>query len=107
MDSEKFIEEMKGNEFYEISFSNKGGLVMPLLLDFEFEDGSTQHIEIPVEVWRKNENRFSKLFFFDKKVVSMRLDKNRETADVDTQNNSFPRENKTSEFDNFKKKIKD
>jgi len=100
------LNELKDKEFYEISFSNIGGLVMPVLLDFEFTDGSTQHLEIPVEVWRRNENSFKKLFYFDKKLKSVKLDTNEETADVDVSNNYFPKENSKSNFDKFKEKVK-
>ena len=106
MNNDEFINKMKSKEFYEITFSNLGGLVMPVLLDFKFEDGTTEHIVLPVEVWRKNENKFSKLFYFDKKVVTIKVDKNNETADVDESNNSFPREEVKSQFEEFKEKIK-
>jgi len=102
----EIIETMKDNEFYEITFSNLGGLVMPLILDFEFIDGTFKHIEIPAEVWRKSENKFTKLFHFDKKLKSVILDKNKETADVNESNNMFPKEILKSDFDKFKARIK-
>ncbi len=105
-DDETFLKEMKDKEFYEISFSNIGGLVMPVLLDFEFVDGSVKQVEIPAEVWRQNENTFSKLFFFDKQLKMVTLDKNLETADADTYNNHFPRVNQQSDFEKFKAKLK-
>jgi hypothetical protein len=42
---------------YEITFSNKGGLVMPIIVEFTLEDGSKQVERIPAQIWRKNENR--------------------------------------------------
>ncbi len=104
---EGYLETLTLKEFYEITFSNKGGLVMPLLLNFEFEDGSNEDIYIPAEVWRENENTITKLFYFDKKVTSVNLDKNAETADIDINNNSFPRKEQSSKFEKFKKQIKD
>src|SRR5690606_9186635 len=42
-------------QFYEIHFSNIGGIPMPLILEFIFEDSSTQVIRIPDEIWRRSE----------------------------------------------------
>lgn len=72
---------------YEINFSNKGGLVMPIIVQFNFEDGTSQVEKIPAQVWRKNENKVSKLFATAQKAVSIRLDPMRETADIDEANN--------------------
>ncbi|MFP5042821.1 M1 family metallopeptidase [Parasediminibacterium sp. JCM 36343] len=74
---------------YEVAFSNKGGLVMPIILQFTFEDGSTQIERIPAQVWRKNENSVSKVFLTAKKVTSMLLDPLKETADIDESNNTW------------------
>ncbi len=101
-----FKKEMQSKQFYEVTFSNVGGLVMPLLLQFKFVDGSVKDIEIPVEVWRLNENKINKLFYFDKRIKSVILDPKLETADTDTSNNSFPRKQEKSEFDKVKKELK-
>ena len=106
LDEETLSGRMESKHFYEMSFSNKGGLVMPLLLEIEFEDGTNEAIEIPAEVWRFNENELSKVFYFNKKVASIKLDPNEETADVDVENNIFPRVKGKSDFDSFKDKIK-
>ncbi|GAB4519514.1 MAG: M1 family metallopeptidase [Allomuricauda sp.] len=106
MNDADYREMMKDKHFYDITFSNIGGLVMPILLEFEFEDGSTSYQEIPVEIWRQNERQVRKLFFFDKKVKSVVVDPNLETADVDTSNNTFPRKIEASDFEKFKKRLK-
>ncbi|MEI7627508.1 MAG: M1 family metallopeptidase [Bacteroidota bacterium] len=76
---------------YEITFSNKGGLVMPLIVEFTFEDGSKQVERIPAQVWRLNENKVTKLFITTKKATGIKLDPNRETADIDESNNTWPK----------------
>ncbi len=76
---------------YEITFSNKGGLVMPLIVEFTFEDGSKQLERIPAQVWRLNENKVTKLFMTTKKATGIKLDPNRETADIDESNNTWPK----------------
>lgn len=76
--------------FYELSFSNKGGLVMPLIIEWTYTDGSKEIDRIPVQIWRKNENNVSKVFMKDKEVASIRLDPYRETADINESNNVWP-----------------
>jgi hypothetical protein len=76
---------------YEITFSNKGGLVMPLIVEFTFEDGSKQVERIPAQVWRLNENKVVKLFITTKKATGIKLDPYRETADIDESNNTWPK----------------
>ncbi|MFC2186825.1 M1 family metallopeptidase [Fulvivirgaceae bacterium LMO-SS25] len=88
--------------FYEMQFSNIGGLVMPLILEFTFTDGTTEMRKIPAEIWRLNENQVSKVFKFNKEVASIRLDPFRETADVEEYNNHWPRNLQPSRFDAFK-----
>jgi len=90
------------NNYYELFFSNKGGLVMPVILEWTFEDGTTEVERIPVEIWRKNENRFSKVFVKDKEVTAIRLDPFKETADIDESNNNWPVKQLPSRFQIYK-----
>jgi hypothetical protein len=76
---------------YEISFSNKGGLVMPIIVEFRFEDGTKETQRIPAQIWRKNENSVTKLFLTKKKAVSIQLDPMKETADINEKNNIWPK----------------
>jgi len=87
---------------YEITFSNKGGLVMPIIIEWTFKDGSKQIDRIPVQVWRKNENKVIKTFMKDKEVVSIQLDPLKETADINTDNNAWPAVSTPSKFQLFK-----
>ena len=89
--------------FYQVTFHNKGGLVMPLIVEFTYEDGSKEVEYIPAEIWRQNEKEVTKVFVKDKEVVQIALDPNRETADVDEKNNFFPRKIIPSRFEMFKK----
>lgn len=87
---------------YEVSFANKGGLVMPLIVEFTFEDGTKEVERIPAQIWRKNENAVSKLFVTTKKAVSIRQDPMRETADINEANNVWPSVESPSKFQLFK-----
>lgn len=93
-----------GKQFYEMKFSNIGGIPMPILLLFTFEDGSTEEIRIPAEIWRKDEVQVSRVFIFDKKVKSVKLDPHLETADTDVNNNSWPQEEQPTRYELFKQK---
>jgi hypothetical protein len=94
----------KNRKYYEISFSNKGGLVMPIILKFTFEDGSEEVQYIPAEIWQVNNYKISKVFFFDKAVKSVELDPYLETADTDRSNNYYPAIIETSKFELFKQR---
>ena len=82
-------EKLRNKHFYELSFSNKGGLPMPIIVEWTYKDGSKEVDRIPAQVWRLNENRVVKSFAKDKEVTSIRLDPMRETADINETNNSW------------------
>ncbi|HEY8955906.1 M1 family metallopeptidase [Chitinophaga sp.] len=98
---EKALYDSKKN-FYQLTFSNKGGLVMPLIIEWTFADGTKETDRISAYIWRKNENEVTKVFAKDKQVVAVKLDPLRETADIDESNNSWPREAAASRFELFK-----
>lgn len=95
---------------YQIDFTNKGGLVMPIILEFTFEDGSKLNDKINVQIWRHNEKKASKTYYFEKKLKSVQLDPIRETADIDTSNNLWTATSSSepsTKFQVFKQKQKD
>lgn len=90
---------------YQIDLSNKGGMVMPIILEFTFEDGSQLKDKKAAQIWRKNEQKVSLTYFFDKKLKSVQLDPLLETADIDTSNNYWGEiAAPSSKFDVFKQK---
>ncbi len=91
-----------GKNMYELTFSNKGGLLMPIIVEWTFKDGSKEIDRVPVQVWRKNENKVTKTFMKDKEVASILLDPMRETADINTANNGWPVKVEPSKFQLFK-----
>ncbi|MDQ6814883.1 MAG: M1 family metallopeptidase [Bacteroidota bacterium] len=79
-----------GNKFfYQLTFTNKGGLVMPIIIEWTYKDGTKETERIPAQVWRLNENQVVKSFMKDKEVASIQLDPFRETADIDETNNTW------------------
>jgi len=88
--------------FYEVKLANKGGLVMPVIIEWSYADGSTEREKLPAEIWRKNEKEVTKVFVKSKEVVGIVIDPNKETADADTGNNQYPNVVQESRFDKFK-----
>ncbi|MDG2491616.1 MAG: M1 family metallopeptidase [Flavobacteriaceae bacterium] len=130
-DSEEFSEELKSNEinsevlrnyldensadfdgktlpkfFYEIEFEKPGGIVMPIIVEYEYADGTKEQVTYPVQVWRKNPDSVKKAVTSDKEIIGITIDPNAETADVDLSNNSWPKEEVKSDFDKFKETVK-
>jgi hypothetical protein len=87
---------------YQLDFSNVGGLVMPLIIRFEYEDGSSEIKRIPAEVWNQNNLKTSKVFFLEKKLSGVTLDPFLETADCDLGNNHWPPRIEKSRFELFR-----
>ena len=91
-----------GKNYYEITFENIGGLVMPLILEFEYEDGEREVQRIPAEIWKMSEPTVTKVFVTDRPVIRISLDPFLETADVDTGNNYWPPKPQPTRFQLFK-----
>ena len=92
------------NFYYQLYLSNKGGCVMPVIIGWEFEDGSNEVDYISAYVWRKNEFNISKAFVKRKKVVKITVDPMKETADINPSNNEWPKASEISRFEVFKAK---
>ena len=95
--------------FYEITFTNKGGLVMPIILQFDYKDGTSEKEYIPAEIWKMTaeggENQsVTKVFMKKKEVANITLDPNLETADCDVTNNYWPHKAVPSKFKLYKDK---
>ncbi len=73
--------------YYQLTFNNIGGVVMPLILEFEFENGDKTIERIPAEIWRYNDKTISKIFVFDDIIKKVILDPHLETLDADYDNN--------------------
>ncbi|MBK8079318.1 MAG: M1 family peptidase [Saprospiraceae bacterium] len=90
--------------FYEISFERIGGIVMPIVYKKIFEDGTEEIVRIPAEIWKMGDKEVTKVEKSDKKIISFILDPFLETADIDTQNNYFPRVMLPTRFEIYKNK---
>lgn len=92
--------------FYEITFEKPGDLVMPILVELTYEDGSVENKYYPAQIWRFNDKEVKKVIGTSKKVVGITVDPEGLTADVNTENNSWPQKEGESKFDSFKKELK-
>ena len=90
-------EKILDKEVYlcQVDLKMIGGLVMPVILKLEYEDGSNEEVRIPAEIWRMQneilEKTVSKVLVTNKSVKKIVLDPNLETADTDVSNNVWSR----------------
>ena len=92
------------NYFYEISFNKPGGLVMPIIVEYTYEDGTSFREKYPAQIWRKNDNEYKRVLVSSKKIVGVQIDPDEKTADVNSTNNIWPRKINETNFDKFRKR---
>ena len=106
VDDKAIMQKLENKNIYEVTLSNKGGLVMPVIIQWTYADGTKEIERIPAEIWRVNEKKVNKVFIKDKEVATVMLDPHQELTDVDLQDNVFPkRRGSPSKFDSFKKSV--
>ena len=88
--------------YYVLEFQNVGGLIMPVILEMEYVDGSKEMMRIPAEIWRKNNEKVSKLIVSAKKVKQFSVDPLQETSDINMSNNYYPAKEIESQFQLYK-----
>jgi len=85
--------------FYQVTFDKPGGLVMPIIVEITFEDGTTENHHFPAQIWRMNDKEVSRTFATDKIISKIVVDPKLETADIDVTNNTWPKTEVKSKFD--------
>lgn len=107
----KYIEGLSDEEkeilgydwnYYQVKFTNEGGLPMPIILDFIYTDNSSERVYIPAEIWKMDDKQVSKVFFTKKEVKEIQLDPQLQTADIDRSDNYWPPRTSQSRFELFK-----
>jgi len=88
--------------FYEITVEKPGGLVMPIIIEYTFADGTSETVTHPAEIWRYNDKEVGLSKATQKEIVKITIDPKLETADIDTSNNSWPAEPKVNKFEQMK-----
>jgi hypothetical protein len=107
LDEPEVRKQLSGKNIYELTIKNIGGLVMPVTIEWVFTDGTKETDRLPADIWRRNEYEVQKTFIKAKEVQSINLDPNFEFADVNMENNAFPKTDSQSKFDSFKDKKTD
>jgi len=92
--------------FYTITFEKPGGLVMPIIVKYTYSDGTSKTETYPAQIWRFNDLEVRKAIASEKEIINITIDPNKETADVDSSNNMWPKEIKATDFDRFKSGVK-
>ncbi len=87
---------------YQLSVSNVGGMLMPIIIEWTYIDGTKEVDRIPVGIWKQNEQQITKVFIKDKQVVAIKLDPNKETADINEANGMWPLKEMPTKFELFK-----
>ncbi|CAL2079778.1 M1 family metallopeptidase [Tenacibaculum sp. 190524A05c] len=90
---------------YQVEFEKPGGLVMPIILEITYADGTKKREVYPAQIWNKDDNRAFRVFTSSKEITNIAIDPDEETADVDTSNNSWPKKTE-DKFNQFKNKMK-
>ncbi len=98
------LDKVKNRHVYSMKFTNKGGLPMPVIMDFKYIDGSKERKSIPAEIW-KNGDETAKVYILDKELAEVVLDPEKISTDLDVENNVWPKKeaDKESKFDKYKK----
>lgn len=89
----------EGYTYYELTFDNIGGLVMPIILEMQYADGSKEIIRIPAEIWKSRAKQVTKIFPRKKELTGVVLDPYAETADTDRSNNYYPPQTQPTRFE--------
>ena len=103
VDDKAIISKLENKNLYEVTLSNKGGLVMPVILEWTYKDGSKEIERLPAEIWRVNETKVTKVFAKEKEVTSIVIDPLKETTDISMDDNTFPKIAQPSKFDELKR----
>ncbi|TAH20271.1 MAG: M1 family peptidase [Cytophagales bacterium] len=101
---EEKAKALKPNTYlYSLQIRNSGGLLSPVIIKANYKDGTSDIFRLPAEIWRLSPEKITKVLPLGKEVSSFTIDPNLETADIDEENNNFPRKAMPSKFDEIKK----
>ncbi|SDR84062.1 hypothetical protein SAMN05216503_1118 [Polaribacter sp. KT25b] len=90
---------------YSVEFEKPGGLVMPIIVELTYADGTTEKQTFPAQIWMRNDTSVKRVFASTQEITKITVDPDLETADVNTTNNSWPKK-ESDKFDQFKEKVK-
>ena len=74
---------------YVITVSNKGEIPMPVKLEVQYGDGTSEMVDLPVEIWQRGDT-WQHLLQTEKEVESVELDPEKILPDVNFSNDAWP-----------------
>lgn len=102
LDENQVRAKLSGKHLYQLTFKNKGGLVMPIIIEWTYADGSVEREQLEAVIWRHNESEVTKAFMKDKEVIKVVVDPDQDLADTNMDNNAFPPVKTKTRFEEFK-----
>lgn len=79
--------EYEGN--YVITLRNAGEVPMPVVMEISYEDGSSEIVRLPVQIWYRG-NTWNHLLRTDKELKSVEIDPDKVLPDVNFANDTWP-----------------
>ena len=76
------------NDTYQITIENKGGLPVPVNLNFVYSDGETESVKIKADCWKRDHQRFTFEKTTDNKIKQVYIDE-KYLPDKNAENNYF------------------
>ena len=98
-----FNNRKEPKKFYKVTFEKPGGIPMPLIVEYSYADGTKERKTYPAQVWRKSDHEVSKYIATDKEIVGVLVDPDNATADINKDNNTWPKILEENDFEKFKK----
>jgi len=98
-----FKNRKEPKKFYKVTFEKPGGIPMPLIVEYSYADGTKERKTYPAQVWRKSDREVSKYIATDKEIVGVLVDPDNATADINKDNNTWPKTLAENDFEKFKK----
>jgi aminopeptidase N len=98
-----FNSRKEPKKFYKVTFEKPGGIPMPLIVEYSYADGTKERKTYPAQVWRKSDREVSKYIATDKEIVGVLVDPDNATADINKDNNTWPKVLEENDFEKFKK----
>ncbi len=92
-------DDQEGRHIYQITVARKGAVVVPLVVDAVYADGSRSSHRLPAQIWFGNREDFTYEYRSDRRVVAFYLDGQRLLPDMNRADNLFPNPGKARVFE--------
>ncbi|WBL22919.1 M1 family metallopeptidase [Zunongwangia sp. HRR-M8] len=85
------VKQNRNGKGFIITVANKGEVPMPVKMKITYQDGSSEMLTLPIEIWQRGDS-WSHLVDTDKAPKSIEIDPDKILPDVDYSNDSWPAE---------------